>query len=212
MRTNCARCGKRLTIAALLTAGLTALAPIKGVGADAASAAARKLPAFSTVKATVERTLSTDQDYRAGDILSQRQVAAVLGEVKKAGWDVEPSRKLLARVPADSEFLVRALRSPKGVPFMRQVAGLPGGYDRVDRLSRLPNGQQTVQKLIEGPDGHKLIGYLAEARGGREMGTMLGRTPQGTGFSEATGRIYTAQQLLTELEGLHAAAVKQAGK
>jgi hypothetical protein len=197
----------------VFTAGLGVLPGwVQAADADPRSVPAGKLPPFSVVRTTVERTLSTNPDYRAGDLVSQRQVITVLAELKKAGWEVEQGRKLLARVPADGEFLVRALRAPQGVAFMRKMSVLPGGYDRVDRLSRLPNGQQTVQKLIEGPDGHKLIGYLAEARGGREMGTMLGHTAQGADFNEPTGRIYTAKQLLTELEKLHALAAKQAGK
>jgi hypothetical protein len=195
-------------IAVILTAGLVAVPFVQADDREGGSKSANKLPPFAAVKTTVERTLSADPDYRAGDLVSQRQVASALAELKKAGWEVEQSRKLLARVPADGEFLVRALRTPQGVPFMRRVSAMPDGYDRLDRLSRLPNGQQTVQKLIEGPDGHKLIGYLAEARGGKEMGTMLGRTPQGTDFNVGTGRIYTSKQLLGELERLHAVAAK----
>jgi hypothetical protein len=209
---KCATSDRRLIIALFLTAGLVAVPFVRAGEQDGGPQLANKLPAFSAVKTTVERTLAADPDYRAGDILSQRQVARLLGELKKVGWEVEQSRKLLARVPADGEFLVRALRTPQGVPFMRRVSAMPDGYDRLDRMSRLPNGQQTVQKLIEGPDGHKLIGYLAEARGGKEMGTMLGRTPQGADFNQGTGRIYTATQLLVELEKLYAAAVKQAAK
>jgi hypothetical protein len=205
--------GKRLIRAAFLTAGLVALTcRVLADGPTSKSAPNSKLPPFATVKTTVERTLSTIPGYVPGDLVSQRQVATVLGELNKAGWEVEQSRKLLARVPADGEFLVRALRTPKGVAFMRQVSAMPGGYDRIDRLSRIPNGQQTVQKLIEGPDGHKLVGYLTEARGGKELGTMLKRTAQGGDFNEATGRIYTATQVLAELESLHEAAVKHAGK
>jgi hypothetical protein len=202
----------RLKIALLLTALAAAPCVAAADGPDSSSNSAGKMPPFSTVKSTVERSLATDRSYRTGDLLSQRQVAAVLGEIKKAGWDVEQDRKLLARVPADNEFIVRALRSSEGTAFMRKVSAMPDGYDRVDRLSRIPNGQQTLQKLIAGPDGHRLIGYLTEARGGKEMGTMLGRTPQGVNFNEPTGRIYTAAQLLVELESLHAAAAKQAMK
>lgn len=207
---SCATSDRRLMIAMILTAGLVAVPFVHADNQEGGSKSVNKLPPLVAVKTTVERTLAADPDYRAGDILSQRQVASVLGEVKKVGWEVEQSRKLLARVPADSEFLVRALRTPQGVPFMRRVSAMPDGYDRLDRLSRLPNGQQTVQKLIEGPDGHKLIGYLAEARGGKEMGTMLGRTPQGSDFNEGTGRVYTSKQLLGELERLYTAAAKSA--
>jgi hypothetical protein len=213
MRQILATSEKRLLIAMLLWTGLAAVPrSIHADGTDGASTAAGKLPPFSAVRATVERTLAANAGYRPGDLLSQRQVTAVIGELKKSGWEVQQGRKLLARAPAEGEFIVRAMRTPQGAAFMRKIAAMPGGYDRVDRLSRIPGGQQTVQKLIEGPDGHKLVGYLAEARGGKEMGAMLGKTAQGADFNEPTGRIYTAKQLLDELEGLHEAAVKQAAK
>ncbi|MEX2139321.1 MAG: hypothetical protein WD894_08675 [Pirellulales bacterium] len=170
--------------------------------------ASNKLPSLATVKAAVEGTLNQDRDYRPGDLLSQKRVAAVFSQLKAAGWDVPQSRELAARVPADNEFLVRALSTKKGIQFMRTVANMSGGYDRVDRLSRLPNGQQLVERLINGPDGHKLIGYLTESRGGQELGGMLGRTAHDADFNRPTGRIYTAKQLLGELGKLHAAANK----
>jgi hypothetical protein len=170
--------------------------------------ASNKLPSLAAVKAVVEKTLGQDRDYRPGDLLSQRRVAAVLTQLKAAGWDMPQSRELMARVPADNEFLVRALSTKKGVAFMRTVSTMSGGYDRVDRLSRIPQGQQLVERLINGPDGYKLIDYLTESRGGEELGAMLGRTAQGADFNRPTGRIYTATQLLGELEKLHAAATQ----
>jgi hypothetical protein len=166
----------------------------------------QQLPSPAAVRAIVEQTLAKDRDYRPGDLLSQKRVASVIGQLKAAGWDVPQSRELLARVPAENEFLVRALSTRQGVAFMRSISTMSGGYDRVDRLSRLPNGQQLVERLVSGPDGYKLIAYLSESRGGHELGTMLGRTAQGVDFNRSTGRIYTAKQLLDELEKLYAAA------
>jgi hypothetical protein len=164
-----------------------------------------KLPSPAAVKTIVEKTLRQNRDYRAGDLLSQKRVAPVLVQLKSAGWDVPESGELIARVPADNDFLVRALSTNKGVAFMRAVTTMSGGYDRVDRLSQIPNGQPLVIRLINGPDGHKLIGYLTESRGGEELGAMLGRTAQGADFNRPTGRIYTEQQLLGELLKLRTA-------
>jgi hypothetical protein len=168
----------------------------------------KKLPSPAVVKTIVEQTLAKDRDYRPGDLLSQGRAAVVFAQLKAAGWDVPHSRVILARIPADNEFVVRALSTKKGVAFMRSVSAMSGGYDRVDRLSRLPNGQQLVERLINGPDGYKLIAYLTDSRGGQELGTMLGHTGQGVDFNRPTGRIYTAKQLLEVLEKLHSAVTQ----
>jgi hypothetical protein len=179
-----------------------------GGAAPSQPAPTKQRPSLAAVKTIVEQTLGKDRDYRPGDLLSQGRVAPVLAQLKAAGWDVPQGRELLSRIPADNEFLVRALSTKKGVAFMRTVSTMSEGYDRVDRLSRLPNGQQLVEKLITGPDGYKLIGYLTESRGGRELGSMLGQTVQGVDFDRPTGRIYTAKQLLDVLERLYAAQTK----
>lgn len=198
----------RLVLAVQIALVLLAVTQLSAAAPSPPAQPVNKLPTPAVVKSIVEKTLGQDRDYRPGDLLSQKRVTAVLAQLKAAGWDVPYSRELLARVPADNEFLVRALSTKKGVPFMREVSAMGGGYDRLDRLSRIQNGQQLVEQLINGPDGHKLIGYLTEARGGQELGEMLGRTAKGTDFNRATGRIYTAAQLLAVLEKLLAAQSK----
>jgi hypothetical protein len=176
------------------------------LGAQSVIAADQQLPTVDKINAIVQKSLARDASYQPGDLLTQSQVAVVLGEIKKAGWEVPATRELLARVPHDHEFLIRALRTGKGVGFMRRVASMPNGFDRVDRLSRLPNGQATIKQLIATPDGHKLIGYMTESSGGKQLGVQLAGTAAGGDFNKPTGRIYSAQQLLAELEKLHIAA------
>src|SRR5688500_16231363 len=101
--------GTRLLAATLLLAVVVMrLATLRADGPAMKAAPAGKLPSLATVKATVERTLAVDRNYRPGDLISQRHGSAVLGELKTAGWEVEQGRQLLARLPADSDFLVRA--------------------------------------------------------------------------------------------------------
>jgi hypothetical protein len=173
-----------------------------------ASAGATKTPSFAAITAAVHKSLTRDVEYRSGDLLSASQVRGALGEAKQLGWQPPDSKKLLDRVASDDEFLVTALKSERGTPFMRQVSKLHDGYDRVDRLSRMPQGRQTIEKLIQGPDGYKLIQYMTSSKGGREMGAMLGRA-QDQNFNGATGRIYTEQQLLDELKKLYGATAKK---
>ncbi len=165
-------------------------------------------PSLADVKSVVSKSLQQDRNYRTGDLITGKRVSAVLGALQASGWDVPQRRELLARVPGDGEFLVRALSTEKGVAFMRTISGISGGFDRLDRLSRIPKGEQLVERLIRGPDGHKLIVYLAESRGGKELGVMLGRTTDAADFNKPTGRIYTERQLLEELQTLYAESQK----
>jgi hypothetical protein len=167
-----------------------------------------KTPSFATITAAVHKSLTRDAEYRSGDLLSASQARAALAEAKQLGWQAPDNKKLLDRVASDNEFLVTALKSEKGKPFMRQVSKMQNGYDRVDRLSRMPQGRQTVEKLIQERDGYKLIEYMTTSKGGREMGAMLGRA-QDQDFNSDTGRIYTEQQLLDELKRLYAATPKK---
>ena len=185
---------------AVARAGLAAAGP--------STNASGSTPSMAAVKTILSESLRRDRNYRPGDLITQKRVLAVLGAIKAAGWEVPQSRELLARVPGDGEFLVRALSTEKGVAFMRTVSGVSGGYDRLDRLSRIPRGEQLVERLIRGPDGHKLIVYLTESRGGKELGVMLGRTADAADFNKPTGRIYTERQLLEELQEVHAKTSK----
>ncbi len=162
-----------------------------------------KTPSFATVTAGVHKALTRDPEYRSGDLISASQVTTVLSEVKRLGWQVPDAKRLLERVPSDDEFLTTALKNERGRPFMRQVSKLHDGYDRVDRLSRMPQGRNTVEALIRGPDGYKMIEYMTTAKGGKELGAMLGNARH-TDFNGATGRIYTEQQLVNELQTLYA--------
>jgi hypothetical protein len=167
-----------------------------------------KTPSFATIIAAVHQALTRDPEYRSGDLLSASQVSGALAEAKRLGWQPPDNKKLLERIASDDEFLVTALKSERGTPFMRQVSKMHNGYDRVDRMSRMPQGRQTVEKLIQGPDGYKLIEYMTTSKGGKEMGAMLGRA-RDQDFNGATGRIYTEQQLLDELKRLYSATAKK---
>ncbi len=178
------------------------------VSSQGTKSQAVKPPSFAAVTAGVHNVLVRDPEYRSGDLLSASQVTAVLAEVKRLGWQVPDAKRLLERVPSDDEFLTTSLKSEQARSFMRQIAKMHDGYDRVDRLSRMPQGRQTVEKLIQGPDGYKLIEYMTTAKGGKELGTMLG-SARHTDFNGTTGRIYTEQQLVSELKKLYAATQKK---
>jgi hypothetical protein len=165
-------------------------------------------PKFSAVTEVVERQLHSDRNYRPGDLISRGALEPIFKELAELGWKPADCGEIEKQLLADSDFLVRDLRTDDGRTFMRQVGRFPDGYDRLDRLAGLSDGKLIIGRLINGPDGYKLLEYLTTAPGGREMGTMLSQAPNGKGFNRATGRIYTAEQLLERLKSSHAEAEK----
>jgi hypothetical protein len=140
------------------------------------------------------------QDYRDGDLITRESVAPLIAELQKRGVPLPDGPEILAKVLSSGDFLAVQFSTPKGLDFMRKIARYPNGYDLADRLSRMIRGQDRIRELIRGPDGYRMIEYMAAAPGGKNMGVMLGNAPRGKDFNQPTGRIYTAQQLLTRLE------------
>jgi hypothetical protein len=184
----------------MLTAFVLGLAAPQAPAPAAAPPAA--LPTIEKIRQTAERFFAAQADYRPGDIISRGQVEALLKSLTGIGFAPPGREKLLADVPADDDFLVARLRTPKGKQFMRRVAGLPQAYDRLDRLSRLPQGQRTVEDLIKGPGGDELIRYMTSTPGGNNLGKQLANGPKGADFNKPTGKLYTADALLTRLSKL----------
>lgn len=83
---------------------------------------------------------------------------------------------------------------------MRRVARHPGTYSRLERLSTISGGETLIRDLIRQKDGDKLIEYMATTPGGHNMGRMAASTKQGVDLNKATGHIYTAGDLVAELE------------
>ena len=170
----------------------------------------KAIPSFSKVRLAVSRYFAAQKDFQSGDLLTKRDVAPVLAQLRQQWLPPADADAILDQMPAKGEFLVDQLSTPNGRKFMRRVAKYPDAYDRLDRLSRMPHGQQTVRDLIRGPGGEKLVEYMTTTAGGKELGTMLSDTPDGKHFNKPTGRIYTLATFLDRLEQSHTAAVKAA--
>lgn len=169
-------------------------------------------PTFAEVEKAVEKHFSTFKKYRKGDLLSQSDVAPVFGALEKLGWKVADREEILKRVPGDRELMVRMLRSDPNRIFMRDSQKYPGGYDRIDHLSRLSDAETLLGRLTAGPDGYKMIDYMTTTPWGKTMGEMLSQDPNGQGFNQSTGRIYTEQQLIARLKQSYAKAEKSRAK
>ena len=188
---------------------LLSVAPVLAAGTTGALSTDKPIPPFNRVEKTVMQYYEKIPGYKAGDLITQKEVEPLLEQLEKQGLPLD-IKQLLAKVPAKGEFLVRLLSTPKGRRFMRRIATYPNGYDRLDRLSRLPRGHQTVRTLVGDPQGEKMIEYMTTSKGGKELGKMLSKDPGGANFNAPTGRLYTVTLLLGELKKSRAAAVKAA--
>jgi hypothetical protein len=172
--------------------------------AAAASAAQQPaMPEFAVVTTAVEGFIATLEDYQAGDLVTQSQIAQALDKVRDAGWNVPEPDRIVQLALADDSFLARELSTPAGWKFMRRIARHQGAYARLDRLCSISRGETIVHDLVRQRDGHKLIEYLATTKGGRNLGGMLAGARHGQDLNKPTGRIYTADDLIAELERVY---------
>jgi hypothetical protein len=164
------------------------------------------LPSFERVREVTLRHFTLLPDYRPGDIIAQSEVEPLFAQLRWIGWMVADRKRILRDVPADRDYLGRALRTPEGRELMHRIAGRAGAYDRLDRLSRLPHGRRVVLGLIQQTAGQQIVEYVTTGRQGRELEESLSQIPKGTDLSRPTGRLYTAEMLLARLEESYAAA------
>jgi hypothetical protein len=186
-----------------LTAVLVVVSFTMAAGANGAQRPAKDQ--FSIARAAVEQHFTSLPDYQPGDLVTRSQVLEALEKVSDAGAKVPDAARIVELTLPDSSFLARELSTPAGRKFMRKVGRNPDGFSRLDRLSSISRGQSTVRDLIRNPNGDKFIEYLATTRGGRKLGSTLGGAQGGTDINKPTGRIYTAEDLLSELQRSFAA-------
>lgn len=183
-------------VSAVVMGGATAW----GTAGAPATADDSPRPSLPDVQRTVQQYFAAMPDYRPGDIITQSQVRPLLARLKQSGWQLSDGKQILERVPTESEFLVRHLRTSKGLQFMRQIGTIPDTYDRLQRMSRLPRGKLTVSQLIQRPGrGSDVIKYLTTHERGIKASRQMSRKPVGKDFHKPTGRIYTEQMLLGQL-------------
>jgi len=188
----------------LVRAGILIFCLLAVFFCSAAQADASSPPSFENVVRALTAYFESLPDFRRRDLLNQSHVEAALAAVADTGWDVPNANKIVELALPDNSFLVGELSTPDGKKFMRKIAENPGTYSRLDRLSQLSQGQQFVSQLVGDVGGDVLITYLATTNGGRNLGQMMGGTPNGTDLNLPTGRIYTADDLLAVLKKAYA--------
>ncbi len=162
-------------------------------------------PDFAVVQSTIGKSIARRENYQDGDLICQSQVRDVLDAVARAGWDVPNRDAILKRVLADGSFLIKEASTPAGRSFMRRVGRHAGAFGRLERLSTISGGERLIRDLIRQKDGDKLIEYMATTPGGQNMGRMAANSKNGIDLNKPTGRLYTANELVSQLDQLYRA-------
>jgi hypothetical protein len=192
--------------------GLAALHGLHRAVLAADPAPAGKLPKWSEIEPVVRKHFAEIRGFQKTDLISRSQAEPVFAKLAELGWAVADKAAILSSLPADSDFIVKELRTTQGRKFMRSIASYTDAYDRLDKLSQLPEGRSSIRTLIKGPGGKKLIDFLTSSTGRPQAGELLANSPHGHDFDGATGRIYTLDALVERLEQSYRAATEAAGK
>jgi hypothetical protein len=172
----------------------------------------KPIPPFSEIQQTVLEYFQSRPDYKPNDLITREDVQPLSKLLQKRGVSSADMAPIIGQLPGRGEFFVDQLSTPNGRKFMRRISAYPNAYDRVDRLSRMIGGQQLLRDLIKGPGGEKLIEYLTTSSGGKETGKSFADAPRGAHFNEPTGRIYTVNALLAQIQKSYTAAEKVKSK
>jgi hypothetical protein len=154
---------------------------------------------FAVVNQSVQAYFATVPGYQPGDLITQSQIAGALARIEDDGQVLAFAEALVSRGVPDGSFLAREFSTPTGRRFIRKAGKYAGGYERLDRLSSIPRGEATIRQLASERGGDKLIEYLATTKGGKNLGSMMAGVRQGVDLNKPTGRIYTAEELLSAI-------------
>ncbi|HUT10697.1 MAG TPA: hypothetical protein VMY42_09385 [Thermoguttaceae bacterium] len=167
----------------------------------------KSVPPFDEIRLAVLEHFESMPDYRPGDIITRSEVERLFARLKRIGFVPADGVTILEKVPSESDFMVRQLRTPAGREFMQEISPHPGVYDRLERLAGLRRGKDTVAELIRrGPKGAEVIAYFATDPDGIKASKLMSTpTKGGKDYGKSTGRIYTVNALLEALQKSHAA-------
>lgn len=168
--------------------------------ADFASAAKPKPLERSEIDKLVTTHLKSNSEYRAGDLITQRDVEPIFNELIAQGRPPADNESLYDAFLPDRDYLALSLRTPEGLKFMRAVAKLPKAYDRLERLSWSVTGRKMLGELIAAPQGPQMFEQILSPEGMTKIEESLKNDPRGGNFSLPTGKIHTADELLERLE------------
>jgi hypothetical protein len=206
----------RIVLLALLALLLSATALVDPAQAQRKPAnAAKHGSSWKQIESVVDQYFRELPGHQPFFIITQTDVEPLWAQLAKAGWNVRGEDEIMKRLPRQSEFLVRQLRTASGRKFMHNIVPkYPLIYDRFDILSNTPGGGQTaVSGIVTAVDAELTVRYMFSTAGERSWSSML---PERGRFNKPTGRIYTAESLKTVLQQLyldeHPQQISQTGK
>lgn len=160
--------------------------------------------AWSDLKKVVDGYFAEQKGRQPTDLLVASEARASLDRLEKAGWKPKHSQDLLAKVTGDGDFLARELRSQAGRKFLAATRSETLVYDRLDRLTRYSGGDRLVSSILRLPNGPSFMRPKPTPGFGTLMDLLPkganGQTPVDRNFNKPTGKIYTAEQWVKELE------------
>ena len=160
-------------------------------------------PSPAVVRRMVADYFSNKADYERGDLITRRDVQAILKQLRQRGIVPKDAKEILEAALPESHFLVELSRSTRGRRFLRKTKNEELIYDRLDRIAGVPNGQRMLRDLVKLPDAHRYA-PMRPARGTPSMLDLLpkrgsSRTRTIRDYSKPTGRIYTEDDLVKRL-------------
>lgn len=194
------RQSRRRVIAVVAACCLAGIDSLTLIAASEDPAAAKDRPKWPEIEQLVRKQFTEIRGFEQRDLISRSQAEPVFKKLAELGWAVTDQAAILSSLPADSDFIVKELRTTPGRRFMRSIAAYPDAYDRLDKLSQLPEGQSSIRTLIKGPGGNKLLDFLTSSTGRPQAAELLAHSPEGHNFNRSTGRIYTLNAFVKRLE------------
>jgi hypothetical protein len=193
----------RLVLVALMALLLSAIALVDPARAQRKpSNTSKRGSSWKQIESIVDLYFKGLPGHQPFFIITQTDVEPLWAQLAKAGWNVRGKDDTIKRLPQQSEFLVRQLRTASGRKFMHKIVPkYPLVYDRFDILSNTPGGGQTaVSGIVTAVDAELTVRYMFSTAGERSWSSML---PERGRFNKPTGRIYTAEALKTVLRQLY---------
>lgn len=168
---------------------------------------------FAAVERVIASEVSGWAGHRTGDLISKKDVNAILSALARNGWKVAESEDILKQTLPDNHVVVQTLRTPAGRVFMRKVANYRLIYDRLDRVSQVYGGRRLVRDLVRLPDAERYA-QMKPPRGVPDLRDLLPKTRSGRpeavkDYDKPTGRIYTVEQLTQRLRECYEKASKK---
>ncbi len=160
-------------------------------------------PSPAVVRRVVADYFSKKDGYERGDLITRRDVQAILKRLRQRGIVPRDAKEILGAALPESHFLVELSKSTQGRRFLRKTKNEELIYDRLDRIAGVPNGQRMLRDLVKLPDAHRYA-PIRPARGTPSMLELLpkrgsSRTRTIPNYAKPTGRIYTEADLVKRL-------------